>query len=111
LVLHLTLPGIAGIVLTLGMAVDANVIIYERIKEELRDGKPLRTAVKEGFKHSLAAIIDGNITTFLTAAILFAIGIGPVKGFAVTLMIGIGTTLFTAVLLTKTDCRCENGKR
>ena len=108
----LTLPGIAGIVLTLGMAVDANVIIYERIKEELRDGKGLRVAVEEGFKHSLSAILDGNITTFLTAAILFAVGIGPVKGFAVTLMIGIATTLFTAVLITKmiVDARMEKGK-
>ncbi|MFN8284184.1 MAG: protein translocase subunit SecDF [Chitinophagales bacterium] len=108
----LTLPGIAGIVLTLGMAVDANVIIYERIKEELRAGKSLRIAVEEGFKHSLSAILDGNITTFLTAAILFAVGIGPVKGFAVTLMIGIGTTLFTAVLITKmiVDARMEKGK-
>ncbi|MFN8236949.1 MAG: protein translocase subunit SecD [Chitinophagales bacterium] len=108
----LTLPGIAGIVLTLGMAVDANVIIYERIKEEIREGKGLIVSVEEGFKHSLAAILDGNITTFLTAAILFFVGLGPVKGFAVTLMIGIGTTLFTAVLLTKivVDKRMEKGK-
>ncbi len=108
----LTLPGIAGIVLTLGMAVDANVIIYERIKEELREGKGFVVSVEEGFKHSLAAILDGNITTFLTAAILFFVGLGPVKGFAVTLMIGIGTTLFTAVLLTKiiVDKRMEKGK-
>lgn len=108
----LTLPGIAGIVLTLGMAVDANVIIYERIKEELREGKGFIISVEEGFKHSLAAILDGNITTFLTAAILFFVGLGPVKGFAVTLMIGIGTTLFTAVLLTKiiVDKRMEKGK-
>jgi SecD/SecF fusion protein len=108
----LTLPGIAGIVLTLGMAVDANVIIYERIKEELRAGKGLALAVEEGFKHSLSAILDGNITTFLTAFILFLVGIGPIKGFAVTLMIGIGTTLFTAVLLTKliVDRRMEKGK-
>lgn len=108
----LTLPGIAGIVLTLGMAVDANVIIYERVKEELREGKGIFLAVQEGFKHSLSAILDGNITTFLTAAILFFVGLGPVKGFAVTLMIGIGTTLFTAVLLTKiiVDRRMEKGK-
>lgn len=108
----LTLPGIAGIVLTLGMAVDANVIIYERVKEELRAGKGLYLSVQEGFKHSLSAILDGNVTTFLTAFILFMVGIGPIKGFAVTLMIGIGTTLFTAVLLTKmiVDNRMEKGK-
>ena len=108
----LTLPGIAGIVLTLGMAVDANVIIYERIKEELRAGKATIYAVQEGFKHSLPAILDGNITTLLTAIILAVIGIGPVKGFAITLIIGILTTLFTAVLLSKmiVDWRLEKGK-
>ena len=108
----LTLPGIAGIVLTLGMAVDANVIIYERVKEELRAGKGVAYSVQEGFKHSLPAILDGNITTLLTAIILAVIGIGPVKGFAVTLIIGILTTLFTAVLLTKmiVDYRSEKGK-
>ena len=108
----LTLPGIAGIVLTLGMAVDANVIIYERVKEELRAGKGYAYAAQEGFKHSLSAILDGNITTLLTAIILVWIGIGPVKGFAVTLIIGILTTLFTAVLLSKmiVDNRIEKGK-
>ncbi|MEZ5027007.1 MAG: protein translocase subunit SecDF [Chitinophagales bacterium] len=108
----LTLPGIAGIVLTLGMAVDANVIIYERVKEELRAGKATSFAVQEGFKHSLPAILDGNITTLLTAIILAVIGIGPVKGFAITLIIGILTTLFTAVLLSKmiVDWRMEKGK-
>lgn len=108
----LTLPGIAGIVLTLGMAVDANVIIYERVKEELRAGKGVLYSVQEGFKHSLPAILDGNITTLLTAVILAVIGIGPVKGFAITLIIGILTTLFTAVLLTKmiVDSRSEKGK-
>ncbi len=107
----LTLPGIAGIVLTLGMAVDANVIIYERIKEELRAGKATIYSVQEGFKHSLPAILDGNITTLLTAIILAVIGIGPVKGFAITLIIGILTTLFTAVLLSKmiVDWRLEKG--
>lgn len=97
----LTLPGIAGIVLTLGMAVDANVIIYERVKEELRLGLDIKKAMQEGYKHSLSAILDGNITTFLTAAILFFVGLGPVKGFAITLMIGIITTLFTAVLVSQ----------
>lgn len=95
----LTLPGIAGIVLTLGMAVDANVIINERIKEELRAGKSLAVAIPEGFKHSLSAILDGNITTLLTALILLFIGLGPVKGFAITLTFGILTTLFTALLV------------
>jgi SecD/SecF fusion protein len=95
----LTLPGIAGIVLTLGMAVDANVIINERIKEELRAGKSLPVAIPEGFKHSLSAILDGNITTLLTALILLFIGLGPVKGFAITLTFGILTTLFTALLV------------
>lgn len=97
----LTLPGIAGIVLTLGMAVDANVIIYERVKEELRLGKSNWIAAIEGFKHSLPAILDGNITTLLTGIILAMIGIGPVKGFAITLIIGIITTLFTAVLMSR----------
>lgn len=108
----LTLPGIAGLVLTLGMAVDANVIIYERIKEEINAGKTLLASMKDGFAHSLAAIIDGNITTFITGFILGAIGMGPVKGFAVTLCIGILTTLFTAVLLTKlfVDFQSERGK-
>jgi len=97
----LTLPGIAGIVLTLGMAVDANVIIYERVKEELRLGKSNWIAAIEGFKHSLPAILDGNITTLLTGIILAWIGIGPVKGFAITLIIGILCTLYTAVLMSR----------
>lgn len=97
----LTLPGIAGIVLTIGMAVDANVIIFERIKEELRAGKTLALAVREGYKHSYSAIIDGNVTTFLTAVILAVFGLGPIKGFAVVLMIGIMTTMFTAVLVSR----------
>jgi SecD/SecF fusion protein len=88
----LTLPGIAGLVLTLGMAVDANVIIYERIKEEIRAGKTLIASMQDGFKHSLAAIIDGNITTLITGLILGFIGMGPITGFAVTLCIGILTT-------------------
>ncbi|MCB9033022.1 MAG: protein translocase subunit SecDF [Chitinophagales bacterium] len=108
----LTLPGIAGIVLTLGMAVDANVIIYERIKEELRHGKTVKTAIEEGYKHSYSAIIDGNVTTFITGLILLGFGMGPIRGFAVTLCIGIFTTLFTAVLLSKVilDARMEKGK-
>ena len=97
----LTLPGIAGIILTIGMAVDANVIIYERVREELRAGKSLVMAMKDGYKHSYSAIIDGNVTTFLTAVVLFVFGLGPVKGFAVVLMIGILSTLFTAVLVSR----------
>ncbi|MBP7477950.1 MAG: protein translocase subunit SecD, partial [Chitinophagales bacterium] len=97
----LTLPGIAGIVLIIGAAVDANVIIYERIKEELKNGKNYATAIKEGFSHSYSAIIDANVTTLITSLTLMFFGYGPVKGFAVTLTIGIITSLFTAVMLTK----------
>ena len=97
----LTLPGIAGIVLTLGMAVDSNVIIFERIKEELRAGKGLRTAIADGYKAAYSAILDGNITTFLTAFVLFEFGTGPVQGFATTLMIGIATSLFTSLFITR----------
>ncbi len=95
----LTLPGIAGIVLTIGMAVDANVIIFERIREEQRDGKSLLLAIKDGFQHSYSAIIDANITTFLTAMILFYFGLGPIKGFATVLMVGVIMSVITAVLL------------
>ena len=97
----LTLPGIAGIVLTLGMAVDANVIIYERIKEELRQGKGIRLAIQDGYKNAYSAIIDGNITTLLTGIVLFVFGSGPVQGFATTLIIGIITSLFTAIFLSR----------
>lgn len=97
----LTLPGIAGIVLTLGMAVDSNVIIFERIKEELRAGKGLRTAIADGYKAAYSAILDGNITTFLTAFVLFQFGTGPVQGFATTLMIGIATSLFTSIFISR----------
>jgi SecD/SecF fusion protein len=97
----LTLPGIAGIVLTMGMAVDANVIIYERIREELRQGKRLREAISFGYKRSFWTIFDSNVTTLLTALILYLFGQGPVKGFAVTLMVGIVTTFFTAVYISR----------
>ena len=97
----LTLPGIAGIVLTIGMAIDANVIIFERIKEEIRAGKLVRNAVEEGYKNAMSAIVDANITTFLTALILFIFGTGPIQGFATTLMIGIVTSFFTAVFLSR----------
>ena len=97
----LTLPGIAGIVLTMGMAVDANVIIFERIKEELRGGKGLMLAIKDGFSNAYSAIIDGNITTIITGIVLFFFGTGPVKGFATTLVVGIITSLFCAIFITR----------
>ena len=97
----LTMPGIAGIVLTLAMAVDGNVIIYERIKEELRAGKSLVNSVDEGFKNALSAIIDGQVTTFLLGVVLIMFGSGPVQGFAVTLCIGIATSLFTSIFITR----------
>jgi protein-export membrane protein SecD len=97
----LTLPGIAGIVLTVGIAVDSNVLIYERIREELRGGRTAISAIDAGFKRALATILDSNITTFIAAAVLFYIGTGPVRGFAVTLGIGIITTVFTAFTLTR----------
>jgi len=97
----LTLPGIAGIVLTLGIAVDANVLIYERIREELALGKSIRIAVSDGFKHALSSILDSNISTFLTGLILFIFGSGPIQGFATTLMIGIITSLFCSLLISR----------
>jgi SecD/SecF fusion protein len=97
----LTLPGIAGIVLTMGMAVDANVLIFERIREELAKGRSLRSAIDEGFGKALSAIVDGNITTGITAFILLVFGSGPIQGFATTLLIGILTTLFTGILITR----------
>lgn len=97
----LTLPGIAGIVLTIGMAVDANVLIYERIREELRLGKSLKMAVNDGFKRALSSIIDGNLTTLLTAVVLAAFGSGPILGFATTLIIGIFTSLFSAIFISR----------
>ena len=97
----LTLPGIAGIVLTMGMAVDANVIIYERIKEELRGGKGLSLAIKDGFSKAYSAIIDGNLTTIITGIVLFIFGNGPVQGFATTLIIGILTSLFCSIFITR----------
>jgi SecD/SecF fusion protein len=97
----LTLPGIAGIVLTLGMAVDANVIIYERIKEELRAGKGMRLAITDGYQNAYSAIIDGNVTTLLTGIVLYIFGSGPIQGFATTLIIGIITSLFTAIFISR----------
>ena len=97
----LTLPGIAGIVLTIGMSIDANVLIFERIKEELRNGVSLMAAINAGYSKAFSAILDSNVTTFLTGAILFALGQGPVKGFAIVLMIGIASSFFSAVFITR----------
>jgi preprotein translocase subunit SecD len=98
----LTLPGIAGIALTVGMAVDCNIIIYERIREELRLGKNSRAAVDAGFSSALTAVLDANITTFIAGVVLYTYGTGPIKGFSVTLMIGIITTLFTGIFVSRT---------
>jgi preprotein translocase subunit SecD len=94
----LSLPGIAGIVLTIGMAVDANILIYERIREELRIGNSPHAAINAGFDKAFSAIADSNVTTLIAGIVLFAFGTGPIKGFAVTLIIGIATSLFTAIL-------------
>jgi len=108
----LTLPGIAGIVLTIGISVDANVLIFERVREEIKKGKGLRKSVSDGFNNALSSILDANITTGLTALILFIFGTGPIKGFATTLLIGIGTSLFTAIFITRilVDSRNDKGK-
>ncbi|MGF1670006.1 MAG: protein translocase subunit SecD [Balneolaceae bacterium] len=97
----LTLPGIAGIVLTIGMAVDANVLIFDRIREEMRAGKTLRAAIDNGYSNAMSAIIDANVTTFFVAVILYSFGVGPIKGFAVTLMAGIAASLFSAIVITR----------
>ncbi len=97
----LTLPGIAGIVLTIGMAVDANVLIFDRIREELRAGKTLKAAIDNGYANAMSAIIDANVTTFFVGIILFSFGMGPIKGFAVTLMAGIAASLFSAIVITR----------
>lgn len=108
----LTLPGIAGIVLTIGMAVDANVLIYERIKEEVRKGLPIKMAVANGFKAAMSSIVDGNVTTFIAAFIMTFVGAGPVYGFAITLIIGIITSFFTSVFITRLliERRVSKGK-
>lgn len=97
----LTLPGIAGFILSIGMAVDANIIIYERLKEELRTGKTLRAAIDAGFQHAFRAILDANVTTLIAAAVLYYFGSGPIRGFAVTLSIGILTSMLTAITFTR----------
>jgi preprotein translocase subunit SecD len=98
----LTLPGLAGFVLSIGIAVDANVLIFERIREELAHGKTVRTAIDEGFRHAMPAIIDSNVSTILTAAVLYQFGTGPVKGFAVTLIAGIVASLVTSIFVVRT---------
>ena len=106
----LTLPGIAGIVLTIGMSVDANVLIYERIQEELRSGKGVKLAVSDGYKNAYSAIIDGQVTTLLTGIVLYVFGSGPIKGFATTLIIGIITSLFSAIFITRLIFEYRLGK-
>ena len=98
----LTLPGIAGIILTIGMSVDANVLIFERIREELRLGRTVRAAVDAGFSRAFITILDANVTTLIAALVLFQFGTGPIKGFAVTLSIGIVASMFTAIVFCKT---------
>ena len=97
----LTLPGIAGIVLTVGMAVDANVLIFERIREELANGTSPQSAINSGYEKALSSIADANITTLIAAVVLFGVGTGPIKGFAITLMLGIITSMFTAIVGTR----------
>jgi preprotein translocase subunit SecD len=98
----LTLPGIAGFVLSIGIALDANVLIFERIREELDRGKTVRTAIEEGFKHAMPAIIDSNLSTILTASVLYQFGTGAVRGFAVTLIAGIVASLVSAIFVVRT---------
>jgi preprotein translocase subunit SecD len=97
----MTLPGIAGFLLSMGIAVDANVIIFERLREELWSGKGLRSAIDAGFKRAFVAILDSNVTTLIAAAVLYYFGTGPIKGFAVTLAIGILASMFTAITMTR----------
>jgi preprotein translocase subunit SecD len=97
----LTLPGIAGIVLTLGMAVDSNVLVFERIREEMREGKTVRASIEQGFSRAFATVIDTHLTTIISALFLFQFGTGPIKGFAVTLVIGLTASLFTAVFVSR----------
>jgi protein-export membrane protein SecD len=97
----LTLPGIAGFILSVGMAIDANVLIFERVKEELRAGKSVGSAIASGWSRALSAILDSNVTTLLGGAVLFVLGTGPIKGFAVTLVLGVGISMLTAVVITR----------
>jgi preprotein translocase subunit SecD len=97
----LTLPGIAGIILTIGMAVDANVLIFERIREELAKGKTVKSSIDQGYGNAFSAILDANVTTFIAGIVLYTFGTGPIKGFALTLMIGIVASMFTAIVVTR----------
>jgi preprotein translocase subunit SecD len=97
----LTLPGIAGIILTITMSIDSNVLIYERIREELAVGKTMKASIDSGFSRALSAIVDSNVTTFFTGIILYQFGSGPVQGFALTLMIGIVASMFSALVVTR----------
>jgi len=107
----LTMPGIAGIVLTVGMAVDANVLIYERIREEIRNGNSPQASIYAGYEKAFSTILDANITTLITAVVLFSLGTGPVKGFAVTLSIGILTSMFSAIMGTRAIVNFLYGNR
>ena len=95
------MPGIAGIILTIGMAVDANVLIFERIREEVKRGKTIRASIEQGYSNAFSAIIDANVTTFIAGTVLYTYGAGPIRGFALTLMIGILASLFTAIVVTR----------
>jgi preprotein translocase subunit SecD len=108
----LTLPGLAGLILTIGMAVDSNVLIYERIREELATGKPMRTSIEIGYKKAFSAIIDSHVTSIITGIILYQFGTGPIQGFALTLIIGLVANLFTAIVITRIifDILTEKGK-
>jgi preprotein translocase subunit SecD len=97
----LTLPGIAGIILTIGMAVDANVLIFERIREEIAKGKTVKSSIDQGYGNAFSAILDANVTTFIAGIVLYTFGTGPIKGFALTLMIGIVASMFTAIVVTR----------
>ena len=107
----LTLPGIAGMVLTLGMAVDANVLIYERTKKELRAGKSLNKAIADGYSNAFSAIFDSNLTSIITGVVLFYFGTGPIRGFATTMIIGLFASFLTAVFLTRIVYESTVGKR
>jgi len=107
----LTLPGIAGIVLTVGMAVDANVLIFSRIREELKNGETIQGAIHSGYDRAFVSIVDANVTTLIVAVILYAVGSGPVQGFAVTLSLGILTSMFTAIMGTRALANLVYGGR
>jgi preprotein translocase subunit SecD len=107
----LTLPGIAGIVLTVGMAVDANVLIFERIREELKSGAGVQAAISAGYDKAFSTIADANVTTLIAAVVLFSLGTGPIKGFAITLCIGILTSMFTAIFGTRVIVNAIYGGR